>query len=66
MAKKNTKNTKKTKKKKKDKTTVQTTHVSVVNAVLVAKPAPNAETSLIWLSSRLQSRFVNNGRNKKS
>ncbi len=44
---------------------MQTTHVSVVSALLVAKAAPNADMSLIWLLERLQGRSVSNGRAKK-
>ena len=45
---------------------MQITHSSVVSAVLVAKAAPNADMSLIWLNERLESRYVNNGPNNKS
>ncbi len=41
---------------------MQTTHSSAVSVVLVARAAPNADMSLIWLSRRLQGRSVNNGR----
>ncbi len=34
--------------------------------VLVAKAAANADMSLIWLYEALESRYVNNGRNKKN
>ena len=34
--------------------------------VLVAKAAPNADMSLIWLFERLQSCFVRNGHTKKA
>jgi hypothetical protein len=44
---------------------MQTTHSSIVSAALVVKAAHNAVMSLIWLHSRLQSRFVRNGHNKK-
>ncbi len=36
---------------------MQTTHLSVVSVVLVAKAAPNADVSLIWLHARLEIRF---------
>ncbi len=45
---------------------MQTTHSSVVSVVLVAKAAPNADMSQIWLPTRLQSLCVNSGHNLKS
>ncbi len=45
---------------------MQTTHYNVVSAVLVARAATNADMSLIWLFQRLESRYVNNSRNKKN
>ncbi len=45
---------------------MQPTHSSHVSVVLVAKAAPNAKMSLILLNPRLQSRYVNNGRNQKN
>ncbi len=43
---------------------MQTTHNSIVSVVLVAKVAPNADMSLIWLRERLLSRYVNKRREK--
>ncbi len=45
---------------------MQTTHRNVVSVVLVAKAAPNADMSLIWLLPRLERRYVNNRRNTKA
>jgi hypothetical protein len=42
----------------------KTTHSSVVSMVLVARAANNFDMSLIRFRERLESRFVNNGREK--
>jgi hypothetical protein len=39
---------------------MQTIYLSHVSVVLVAKPSPNADMSLIWLVKRLQSHYVKN------
>ncbi len=45
---------------------MQTTHSNVVSVLLVARAAPSAVMSLIWLLSRLQSHSVSNWQNKKA
>jgi hypothetical protein len=46
------------------KASIQTPYFSIFSVVFVAKAAPSADMSLIWLPSRLDSCCINNGRTK--